>query len=134
MFLNAKKCNIMQVTPSPKPISFDYSIHNTLLESVSSTQNRIYLGIQSNFQWEASYRKATNTLNVLKQNLILPMRSAKGIQVTCVPPGQICCLCRSLRLARDKVQIKRVQHRAAHYVHNTYSRYSSISTMLQSLN
>ena len=37
-------------------------------------------------------------------------------------------------LARDKAQIERVQRRAACYVHNTYSRYSSVTTMLQSLN
>ena len=36
-------------------------------------------------------------------------------------------------LARDKAQIERVQCRAAHYVYNTYSRYSSITAMLQSL-
>ena len=34
MTLNAKKCNTMQVSSSPKPISFDYSIHNTVLEDV----------------------------------------------------------------------------------------------------
>ena len=37
-------------------------------------------------------------------------------------------------LTRDKARIERVQRRAAHYVYNTYSRYSSITAMLQSLN
>ena len=36
-------------------------------------------------------------------------------------------------LARDKAQIKRVQHRAARYVYNTYSKYSSVTAILQSL-
>ena len=36
-------------------------------------------------------------------------------------------------LTRDKAQIERVQRRAAHYVYNTYSRYCSITAMLQSL-
>ena len=36
-------------------------------------------------------------------------------------------------LARDKARIERVQHRAAHYVYDTYSRYSSVTAMLQSL-
>ena len=39
----------------------------------------------------------------------------------------------SLWLARDKAGIERVQHRAACYVYNTYSRYSSVTAMLQSL-
>ena len=34
MTFNAKKCNIMWVSSSPKPISFDYSIHSTVLENV----------------------------------------------------------------------------------------------------
>ena len=37
-------------------------------------------------------------------------------------------------LARDKARIERVQRRAACYVCNTYSRYSSVTAMLQSLN
>ena len=47
MTFNAKKCNTMWVSSSPKPISFDYSIHNTVLENVPHTK---YLGvtIQSN--------------------------------------------------------------------------------------
>ena len=36
-------------------------------------------------------------------------------------------------LARDKARIERVQRRAARYVYNTYSRYSSVTAMLQSL-
>ena len=39
------------------------------------------------------------------------------------------CLC----IARHKAQIERVQCRAGHYVYNTYSRYSSVTAMLQSL-
>ena len=31
MSFNAKKCNAMQVTSSPKPISFDYPIYNTVI-------------------------------------------------------------------------------------------------------
>ena len=36
--------------------------------------------------------------------------------------------------AKDKTRIERVQRRAARYVHNTYSRYSSVTAMLQPLN
>ncbi len=37
-------------------------------------------------------------------------------------------------LAKDKARIERVQRRAARYVCNTYSRYSSVTVMFQSLN
>ena len=78
MTFNAKKCNTMWVSSPPKPISFDYSIHNTVLENVPHTK---YLGvtIQSNLKWDVHCKqvaaKATNTLNVLKWNL----KSTKGI-------------------------------------------------------
>ena len=72
MTFNAKKCNTMWVSSSPEPISFDYSIHNKVLENVPHTK---YLGvtIQSNLKWDVHCKqvaaKATITLNVLKQNL-----------------------------------------------------------------
>ena len=59
----------MRVSSSPKPIPFDYSVHNTVLENVPHTK---YLGvtIQSNLKWDIHCKqvaaKATNTLNVLK--------------------------------------------------------------------
>ena len=36
-------------------------------------------------------------------------------------------------LPGTKPELERVQHRAAHYVYNTYSRYSSVTAILQSL-
>ena len=69
MSFNAKKCNTMRVTSSPKPISFDYSIHNTVLGNVSHTK---YLSntIHFNLKWDVHSKqvqaKATNALNVLK--------------------------------------------------------------------
>ena len=134
---NAKKCNTMRVTSSPKPISFDYSIHNTVLENVPHTK---YLGvtIQSNLKWDVHCKqvaaKATNTLNVLKRNL----KSTKEVRERAYkslvrPQVEYAASVWSPWLARDKARIERVQHRAARYVYNTYSRYSSVTAMLQSL-
>ena len=70
--LHQQKSNTMRVTSSPKPISFNYSTQNTVLENVPHTK---YLGvtIQSNLKWDVHCKqvaaKATNTLNVLKRNL-----------------------------------------------------------------
>ena len=78
----AKKCNTMWVSSSPKPISFDYSIHNTVLENVPHTK---YLGVttQSNLKWDIHCKqvaaKATNTLNFLKRNLKSTRGLRKGI-------------------------------------------------------
>ena len=137
MTFNAKKCNTMRVTSSPKPISFDYSIHNTVLENVPHTK---YLGvtIQSNLKWDVHCKqvaaKATNTLNVLKWNL----KSTKEVRERAYkslvrPQVEYAASVWSPWLARDKARIERVQRRAARYVYNTYSRYSSVTAMLQSL-
>ena len=123
--------------PSPKPISFDYSIHNTVLENVPHTK---YLGvtIQSNLKWDVHCKqvaaKATNTLNVLKRNL----KSTKEVRERAYkslvrPQVEYAASVWSPWLARDKARIERVQRRAARYVYNTYSRYSSVTAMLQSL-
>ncbi len=128
----------MRVTSSPKPISFDYSIHNTVLENVLHTK---YLGvtIQSNLKWDVHCKqvaaKATNTLNVLKRNLKSTREVRERAYKSLVRPQvEYAASVWSPWLARDKARIERVQRRAARYVHNTYSRYSSVTTMLQSLN
>ena len=120
---NAKKCNTMWVTSSPKPISFDYSIHNTVLENVPHTK---YLGvtIQSNLKWDVHCKqvaaKVTNTLNVLKQNL----KSTNGVcekaykSLVCLQVEYAASVW-SPWLARDKARIERVQHRAVCYVYVT---------------
>ena len=137
MTFNAKKCNTMWVSSSPKPISFDYSIHNTVLENVPHTK---YLGvtIQSNLKWDVHCMqiaaKATNTVNVLKRNLKSTKEvSKKAFKSLVHPQVEYAASAWSPWFARDKAQIERVQCRAAHYVYNTYSRYSSITAMLQSL-
>ena len=102
----------MQVTSSPKPISFDYSIHNTVLENVPHTK---YLGvtIQSNLKWDVHCEqvaaKATNTLNVLKWNL----KSTKEVHEKAYkslvhPQVEYAASVWSPWLARDKTRIQKV--------------------------
>ena len=106
MTFNAKKCNTMLVTSSPKPISFDYSIHNTVLENVPHTK---YLGvtIQSNLKWDVHCKqvaaKATNILNVLKQNLKSTKEvHKKGYKSLVCPQVEYAASVWSPWLARDK--------------------------------
>ena len=79
--------------------------------------------------------KATNTLNVLKQNLKSTKDVCEKADKSLVHPQvEYAASVWSPCLARDKAQIERVQCRAAHYVYNTYSRHNSVTAMLQSLN
>ena len=134
MTFNAKKCNTMWVSSSPKPISFDYSIHDTVLENIPHTK---YLGvtIQSNLKWDVHCKqvaaKATNTLNVLKLNLKSTKEVCENAYKSLVcPQVEYVASIWSPWLTGDKEQIERVQCRAARYVYNTYSRYSSITALL----
>ena len=137
MSFNASKCNTMWVTSSSKPISFSYSIHNTTLDNVPYTK---YLGvtIQSNLKWDIcviqASAKATRSLNVRKLNL----KSTRGVREWAYKSlvrlqVEYSASVWSPWLAKDKVQLERVQHRAARYVCNTYSRHSSVTDMLNRL-
>ena len=76
----------------------------------------------------------TNTLNVLKRDLKSTKEVCKKAYKSLLHPQvEYAASVWSPWLARDKARIERVQHRAARYVYNTYSRYSSVTAMLQSL-
>ena len=131
-----QKCNTIWVSPSPKPIFFDYSIHDTVLENIPHTK---YLGvtIQSNLKWDVHCKqvaaKATNTLNVLKWNLKYTKGSVKRYinhlyahKLNMLPlyglPG----------LLETKPKLKGYSVELL-TMYITHSRYSSITAMLQSL-
>ena len=137
MSFNASKCNTMQVTLSSKPISFSYSIHNTILENVPYTK---YLGvtIQSNLKWDVHVKqalaKATRSLHVLKWNLKSTREVCERAYRSLVRPQvEYSASVWSPWLAKSKVQLERVQCQTAHYVCNTYSRHSSVTDMLNRL-
>ena len=95
--------------------------------------------IQSNLKWDVHCKqfaaKSTNTLNILKWNLKSTKEVCKKAYKSLVyPQVKYAAFVWYPSLARDKAQIERVQHGAAPCIHNTYSRYSSVTAMLQSLN
>ncbi len=116
--IQCPKCNTIHVTSSPKPIIFDYSIHNTVLENVPHAK---YLGVatQSNLKWDVHCKQiaaqVTNTLNLLfKRNLRstkeIPEKACKSLLRLHV---KYTGLVWSPWLAKDKTRIERVQRRAA---------------------
>ena len=131
---NAASCGELH-HPSPYLL-----ITLSVLEKAPHTK---WLGItiQSNLKWDVHCKqvaaKATNTLNVLKHNLKSMDHPIHGQEVhkkayqSLVHPRSNML---PLYGISDMAQIERVQHGAAHYIHNTYSRYSSVTAMLQSLN
>ena len=110
---------------------------NDLPECISNSTVQLFAE-DCTLKWDVHCKqvvaKATNTLNVLKWNLKSTKEVHKKAYKSLVcPQVEYGASVWSPWLARDKAQIERVQHRTAHYVYNTYSRYSSVTAMLQSL-
>ena len=82
MKVNVAKCHSLRVTkhPLPKQIVHDYSLHNQVLENVSSAK---YLGITitDDLGWSQYINnvtsKATRTLGFLRRNLTLAPKETK---------------------------------------------------------
>ena len=108
-----------------------------MLENVPSTKY-LDVTIQSNLKWDVHCKqvaaKPTNTLNLIKSNLKSTKEVCeKAYKSLVCPQVEYAASVWSPWLVRDKSQIERVQRKAACYVYNTYSRYSSATAMLKSL-
>ena len=72
MDFHPDKCTVLSVTKKKQPFKKNYSLHNHILESVSSAK---YLGItvQSNLKWDKHINEVTSNgnkaLGFLKRNL-----------------------------------------------------------------
>ena len=80
MVFNPSKCQVIHITRSKNPIPTQYTLHNCILESVSSAK---YLGvdISSDLSWDTHMncisKKANNTLGFLRRNIKIHSESLK---------------------------------------------------------
>ena len=81
MEFNPSKCQVIHITRSKNPNPTQYTLHNCLLESVSSAK---YLGIDissdlsCDTQINRIYKKANNTLGFLWRNIKIHSESLKS--------------------------------------------------------
>ena len=81
MEFNPSKCQVIHITRSKNPIPTQYTLHNCLLESVSSAK---YLGIDisSDLSWDTHInrisKKANNTLDFFRRNIKIHSESLKS--------------------------------------------------------
>ena len=138
MKFNAKKCNIMRVSRSRKPLQHFYSLGSEILQEVSDAK---YLGIQIDNKLD--WNKHISTVAARGQSkLAFLNRNLKGCSkklrdtayISLIRPAlEYSCSVWHPHKKSNKNKIEKVQRRAARFVSNNFRRKASVSEMLHNL-
>ena len=138
MKFNAKKCNIMRVSRSLKPLQHFYSLGNEILQEVSDAK---YLGIQidNKLDWNKHIStvaaRGQSKLAFLNRNLKgCPKKLRDTTYISLIRPAlEYSCSVWHPHKKSNKDKIEKVQRRAARFVSNNFRRKASVSEMLHEL-
>ena len=124
MKFNVKKCNIMRVSRSRKPLQHFYSLGNEILQEVSDAK---YLGIQidNKLDWKSIFRQLLQSkLAFLNRNLKgCPKKLRDTAYISLIRPAlEYSCSIWHPHKKSNKDKIKKVQRRAARFVSNNFRR------------
>ena len=138
MEFNPSKCQVFHITRSRKPVMSRYFMHNQELESVDTAK---YLGvnISKDLGWNTHINNITasanRTLGFVKRNVQTKNRDIRTLAYNSLVRTQV-----EYRSAvwspytkENKDKIEMVQRRAARWVSNDYSTYSSVTEMMSNL-
>ena len=136
MKLNAKKCNIMRVSRSRKPLQHFYSLGIKILQEVSDAK---YLGIQidNKLDWNKHISKVAargqSKLAFLNRNQRTGTKEAEiqssyFTHYACI---RILLLCFAPAQKSNKDKIEKVQHRAARFTSKANSNLSFLRRNLK---
>ena len=117
----------------------NYQFHNTSLTELNSCK---YLGvtIQSDLKWSQHIHqitvKANCTLSLIKRNLRLASKSLRETAYFTLVQSQLeyASTIWSPWLCKDKLELEKVQRRAARFVCNNYDPMHSVTAMIDELN
>ena len=127
---NVSKCCHVRITKKVKPLIYTYVLDG---EAISSTSSTKYLGITitNGLSWnkhcDVITSKANCTLGLLKRILGECTQEVKSRAYTCLvrPQLEYSSSAWNPYTKRNVKKIEMVQHRAARFVENDYSRYRS---------
>ena len=140
MKFNAKKCNIMRVSRSRKPLQHFYSLGNEILQEVSDAK---YLGIQidNKLDWNKHIltvaARGQSKLAFLNRNLKVkscPKKLRDIAYISLIRPAlEYSCSVWHPHKKSNKDKIEKVQRRGARFVSNNFRCKASVSEMLHDL-
>ena len=127
MKFKAKKCNIMRVSRSRKPLQHFYSLGNEILQEVSDAK---YLGIQidNKLDWNKHIStvaaRGQSKLAFLNRNLKgCPKKLRDTAYISLIRPAlEYSCSVWHSHKKSNKDKIEKVQRRAARFVSNNFRR------------
>ena len=138
MEFNPGKCQVIHITRSKSPVKSRYFIHNQELESVDAAK---YLGvtISKDLSWNTHINNITSTANktlgFVKRNVVTKNKDIKTMAYNSLvcPQVEYASVVWSPYTKDNINKIEKVQRRAARWVLNDYSSYSSVTDMLSNL-
>ena len=138
MLFNKSKCERLTISNKHTPLNSEYKINNSVISKVTSAK---YLGvtIAQNLSWKDHIIKITNkaspTRRFLQHNLRQCSTNVKSLTyITYVRPRvEYTSIVWSPHTKSQKNLLEMVQHKAARYVFNSYTRNTSVIALLNRL-
>ena len=138
MEFNPGKCQVIHITCSKSPVKSRYFMHNQELESVDAAK---YLGVTSSkdLSWNTHINNITRTTNktlgFVKRNVVTKNKDIKTMAYNSLvrPQVEYASVVWSPYTKDNINKFEKVQRRAARWVSNDYSSYSSVTDMLSNL-
>ena len=138
MYFNPSKCQVMHISRAQNPIQTQYVLHGQVLEAVDHAKY-IGLEISHDLKWihhvQNVTTKANRTLGYIRRNI---RTKHKGIRQTACqtlvrPQLEYASPVWSPHTDTNVSKIETVQRRAARWVTNDYSSFSSVTQMFNTL-
>ena len=138
MEFNPGKCQVIHITRSKSQVKSRYFMHNQELESVDAAK---YLGvtISKDLSWNTHINNITSTANktlgFVKRNVVTKNKDIKTMAYNSLVRPQVehASAVWSPYTKENINKLEKVQRRAARWVSNDYSSYSSVTDMLSNL-
>ena len=141
MKFNPEKCYVINISKKAKPNSFQYKLHNHILETVPDSK---YLGVtlSSDLDWGPHINnitaKANKTLGFLRRNMKHCTRKVKSLTYTSLvrPIVEYSSPVWDPYKQNQIAQLEQIQRKAARYVFNDYTNKTpgAVTGMINTLN